>query len=26
VMLVDAKNTVRDIIAITDILERLYSR
>lgn len=26
VMLVDAKNTVRDIIEITDILERLYSR
>ena len=26
VMLVDAKNTVRDIIPITDILERLYSR
>jgi len=26
VMLVDAKNTVRDIIEITDLLERLYSR
>jgi hypothetical protein len=26
VMLVDAKNTVRDIVQITDILDRLYSR
>lgn len=26
VMLVDAKNTVRDIIELTDILNRLYSR
>jgi hypothetical protein len=26
VMLVDAKNTVRDIIELTDLLDRLYSR
>ena len=26
IMLIDAKNTVRDIVEITDILERLYSR